>query len=60
MSCMQAALLVPPLTTTSLYGLPQSLVPTVSYFLRFQALSCQRLTTFIEHPLLFHEDKVQM
>ena len=57
MSCMQAALLVPLLTTISLYGLPQSLVPTVSCSLRFQALSCQRLTVQCSTPVWFTDPK---
>lgn len=55
MSCMQAALLVPLLTTTSLYGLPQSLVPTVSCLLRFQALCCQRLAIQLSTLFCFME-----
>ena len=57
MSCMQAALLVPLLTTISLYGLPQALVPTVSCSLRFQALSCQRLTVQCSTPVWFTDPK---
>ena len=57
MSCMQAALLVPLLTTTSLYGLRQSLVPTVSSFLYFQALSRQRLTVLFSALVWFMDPK---
>ena len=54
MSCMQAALLVLPLTTISLYGLPQSLGPTVSCFLRFQTHPLSTLDTLPWHPVLLH------
>ena len=60
MSCMQAALLVLPLTIISLYGLPQSLGPTVICFLRFQAHFSSTLDNLPEHPVLLHENKVGM